>query len=74
MKISKADFRKVLAAFLTTFACGYSLLITLCAIPKENANTANNIWGFLSAMALAAIIGFYFGGNEESDKKNAKSE
>lgn len=69
MKISKADFRKYLAAFFCTVSLTYMGLITFCIIPKENVNNSHIILGFLISTALTTIIGFYFGTSEESDKK-----
>lgn len=66
-KISKSDFRKILATFLVFFTCGYCVVLTLCDIPKDNVGNANTILGFLLGVALSAIIGVYFGGVEESD-------
>lgn len=65
MKISKSDFRKLLATFLVTFTCSYSVLLTLCDIPKNNVGNANTILGFLLGVALSAIISVYFGGTED---------
>ena len=72
MKLSKADFRKYLATFLTVFTCGYTLILTLCDIPEKNMGAANNAIGFFFGVALSAIIGVYFGGTEESDKEPDK--
>lgn len=69
MKLSKADFRKYLASFLTVFTCGYTLILTLCDIPKANMGAANNAIGFFFGVALSAIIGVYFGGTEEEEKE-----
>lgn len=72
--MSKSDFRKVLAAFLTVFACGYAVILTLCDVPETNMGNANTILGFLFATALAAIVGFYFGGIEETDSTDKMDE
>lgn len=69
MKLSKADFRKCLAAFLTIFTCGYTIILTLCEIPEKNMGAANNAIGFFFGVALSAIIGVYFGGTEEEPNK-----
>lgn len=67
MKVSKADFRKILASFLTVFTCGYTIILTLCDIPEKNMGAANNAIGFFFGVALSAIIGVYFGGTEEGE-------
>lgn len=71
MKISKADFRKYLAAFFSLASFIYMALITFCEVPEANINSANIILGFLIGTALSTIIGFYFGASEsgENDKE-----
>ncbi|MCK4498968.1 hypothetical protein KAU11_00550 [Candidatus Babeliales bacterium] len=72
MKISKSDFRKLLAAYFSIASFIYMGAITFCTVPKANVNNANIILGFLLGTTLAAIIGFYFGATEESDKEPIK--
>ena len=69
MKITKADFRKYLAAFLAIAAFSYMGLITFCEVPEANINNANIILGFLISTALSTLIGFYFGASESEDKE-----
>ncbi len=71
MKVSKADFRKYLAAFLSLAAFLYMVLITFCEVPEANINNANVILGFLISTALSTLIGFYFG-TSESEEDSAK--
>lgn len=68
MNISKADFRKYLAAFFCSVSLIYMGCITFCTIPKENVNNSNIILGFLISTALTTIIGFYFGAAEDNGK------
>ena len=67
MKLSKADFRKLLAAFFSIVSFVYMGLITFCVIPKENINNANILLGFLIGTALSTLVGFYFGSSENSE-------
>lgn len=69
MKITKADFRKYLATFLTGAAFIYMAAITFCEVPEANVNNANIILGFLISTALSTLIGFYFGASEEGEKE-----
>lgn len=70
MKISKTDFRKYLAGFFSVASFIYMGLITFCAVPEANINTANIILGFLISTALSTVVGFYFGASEDPDKPN----
>lgn len=74
MKISKADFRKYLAAFLTCAAFIYMIAITFCKVPEANVNNANIILGFLISTALSTLIGFYFGASEGGEKEDPTKE
>lgn len=67
MEISKALFRKYLAAFFSVVSFAYIMLITFCEIPKDNINNSNIILGFLLGTTLSTIIGYYFGDSERKD-------
>lgn len=76
MKISKADFRKYLAAFFSVTAFAYMGLITFCTVPAANKDSANIILGFLISTALSTLIGYYFGASEQEkpDKESTKND
>ena len=69
MKMTKADFRKCLAAFFALAAFIYMTAITFCEVPEANVNNANIILGFLISTALSTLIGFYFGASESEEEE-----
>lgn len=72
MKITKADFRKCLAAFFAIASFLYMAAITFCEVPEANVNNANIILGFLISTALSTLVGFYFGASESEEELQEK--
>jgi len=67
MKISKADFRKILASFLIIVTFAYFWAITFCAIPKDNMDVSKTILGVLITVCITTIVSYYFGDSEKKE-------
>lgn len=63
-KLSTSDIRSILAIIIV-FGC-FSLLgmMQFSAIPLANKDIVLTAIGFVFGGALAAVVGFYFGGNK----------
>lgn len=62
--MSKAYFRKLLAAFVCCASFIYFGAITFCTVPQANMDNVKIILGFLLGSAVGLVLGYYFGDAE----------
>jgi len=72
-KMTRAQFRQLLATVLTMLTLLYAFCVTFLTIPTANEDASKYILGFLFATALAAVVAFYFGDSEKEEEPKGEA-